>query len=189
MYQEVILDHYRQPHGRGLREPFDAEVMHVNPTCGDEITLRVQLGEGADPAIEDVSYWSQGCSISQASASVLFEEVQGRPVSRAFAILDEFVEVMHSKGEGHGDEEVLGDLVAFEGVSKFPARVKCALLSWMALKDAVGQARDELAVPMDVGLDQVSLSDLPQHQLHADRNFPKLDQHHQEPAPTKGGSS
>ena len=139
MYQEVILDHYRNPHGRGLREPFDAEVFHVNPTCGDEITMRVQLG--GDDTIADVSYWNQGCSISQASASVLFDEVEGKTVTEAFATLDEFVELMHSKGQSEPDEDVLGDLVAFTGVAKYPARVKCALLAWMALRDAVDQVR------------------------------------------------
>ena len=139
MYQEVILDHYRNPHGRGLKDPFDAEVFHVNPTCGDEITLRVKLGEG--DVIEDVSYWNQGCSISQASASVLFDEVEGQPVDKAFATLDEFVELMRSQGKTEPDEDVLGDLVAFAGVAKYPARVKCALLSWMALRDAVEQAQ------------------------------------------------
>jgi nitrogen fixation NifU-like protein len=149
MYQEVILDHYRSPHGRGLRDPFEAEVLHVNPTCGDEITLRVHLSNGADPVIQDVSYSSQGCSISQASASVLFDEVKGVPVSKAFQTVDAFVELMHSKGQSEADEATLGDLIAFEGVSKFPARVKCALLSWMAMKDAVAQARPDLGVPLD----------------------------------------
>lgn len=143
MYQEVILDHYRNPHGRGLRDPFDSEVFHVNPTCGDEITLRVKLGD--DGEIADVSYWNQGCSISQASASILFDEVEGKPVDQAFATLDEFVELMHSKGQTEPDEDVLGDLVAFTGVAKYPARVKCALLSWMALRDAVEQAQKEAA--------------------------------------------
>lgn len=143
MYQEVILDHYRNPHGRGLRDPFDAEVFHVNPTCGDEITLRVKLGPEGE--IQDVSYWNQGCSISQASASVLFDEVEGKPVEEAFGTLDEFVELMHSKGQADPDEDALGDLVAFAGVAKYPARVKCALLSWMALKDAVEQAQVEQA--------------------------------------------
>jgi len=141
MYQEVILDHYRNPHGRGLRDPYDTEVFHVNPTCGDEITLRVKLGD--DGTIADVSYWNQGCSISQASASVLFDEVEGKSVTEAFATLDEFVELMHSKGQAEPDEDVLGDLVAFTGVAKYPARVKCALLSWMALRDAVEQAQKE----------------------------------------------
>ncbi len=143
MYQEVILDHYRNPHGRGLRDPYDTEVFHVNPTCGDEITLRVKLGD--DGTIADVSYWNQGCSISQASASVLFDEVEGKSVTEAFATLDEFVELMHSKGQAEPDEDVLGDLVAFTGVAKYPARVKCALLSWMALRDAVEQAQKEEA--------------------------------------------
>lgn len=142
LYQEVILDHYRNPHGRGLREPFGAEVFHVNPTCGDEITLRVRLSDDGS-SVEDVSYWNQGCSISQASASVLFDELQGRPVSEAFALLDEFVALMHSQGKTEPDEDTLGDLVAFAGVAKYPARVKCALLAWMAFKDAVNQIRKE----------------------------------------------
>ncbi len=145
MYQEVILDHYRNPHGRGLRTPFDAEVFHVNPTCGDEITLRVDLSDGAEPVIRDVSYWNQGCSISQASASVLFDEVEGRPVSEAFETLDSFIELMHSKGQAEPDDEALGDLVAFSGVAKYPARVKCALLPWMALRDAVERGTDDAA--------------------------------------------
>ena len=90
MYQEVILDHYRNPEGKGLRDPFGAQVSHVNPTCGDEITLRVQLDDGDDPVVVDVSYDNQGCSISQASASILYDEVVGRPVSEAFEILDSF---------------------------------------------------------------------------------------------------
>ncbi len=142
MYQEVILDHYRNPHGRGLRDPFDAEVFHVNPTCGDEITLRVKLSEDGQ-TVEDISYWNQGCSISQASASILFDEAEGKPISDTFATLDEFVDLMHSKGQGEPDDEALGDLVAFSGVAKYPARVKCALLAWMAVKDAVEQAQKE----------------------------------------------
>ncbi len=142
MYQEVILDHYRNPHGRGLRDPFDAEVFHVNPTCGDEITLRVKLSEDGQ-TVEDISYWNQGCSISQASASILFDEAEGQPISDTFATLDEFVDLMHSKGQGEPDDETLGDLVAFSGVAKYPARVKCALLAWMAVKDAVEQAQKE----------------------------------------------
>lgn len=143
LYQEVILDHYRNPHGRGLRHPYGAEVFHVNPTCGDEITLRVRLSDGDDPVIEDLSYWNQGCSISQASASVLYDEVEGKHVSEAFAELDAFVDLMHSQGKAEPDEDALGDLVAFAGVAKYPARVKCALLAWMALRDAVEQTRKE----------------------------------------------
>jgi nitrogen fixation protein NifU and related proteins len=143
MYQEIILDHYRSPHHKGLRDGFGAEVHHINPTCGDEVTLRVHLDDesrGEQAIIKDVSYESQGCSISQASASVLTDLVIGKNVAEAFAVHEAFLELMQSKGEAEGDEDVLEDAVAFAGVSKFPARVKCALLSWMALKDATAQA-------------------------------------------------
>jgi nitrogen fixation protein NifU and related proteins len=137
MYQEIILDHYRSPHHKGLREPFDVEVHHVNPTCGDEITLRVKLD---GDTVTDVSYDSAGCSISQASASVLTDLVIGHDVKSGLAAHQEFVALMQSKGAGVPDEDVLEDAVAFAGVSKYPARVKCALLSWMAWKDATAQA-------------------------------------------------
>jgi nitrogen fixation protein NifU and related proteins len=141
LYQEIILDHYRSPQGRGLREPFQAQVHHVNPTCGDEITLRVSVaGEGPAAIVQDVSYDGQGCSISQASASVLFELVKGRTVTDALAIQEEFLRLMQGRGTVEADEEVLGDAVAFAGVAKYPARVKCALLSWMAWKDATAQS-------------------------------------------------
>jgi nitrogen fixation NifU-like protein len=139
MYQDVILDHYKHPHGRGLR-PGDAEVHHVNPTCGDEITLRVRL---AGTTVEDISYEGQGCSISQASASVLNELLVGKDVAEARKVQETFLELMQSKGAVEPDEameDVLEDAVAFAGVSKYPARVKCALLSWMAWKDATAQA-------------------------------------------------
>jgi len=141
LYQEIILDHYKHPQGRGLREPFDTEVHHVNPTCGDEVTLRVSLkGDGAEMAVADISYDGQGCSISQASASVLHELLTGAAVEEAFAVLEEFSELMQSRGQREPNEDVLGDGIAFAGVSKYPARVKCALLSWMAFKDATAQA-------------------------------------------------
>ncbi|MBB1253994.1 Fe-S cluster assembly sulfur transfer protein SufU [Streptomyces alkaliterrae] len=139
MYQDVILDHYKHPHGRGLRDG-DAEVHHVNPTCGDEITLRVRY-EG--DKVADVSYEGQGCSISQASASVLNELLVGKELDEARRIQDAFLELMQSKGQLTPDdamEDLLEDAVAFAGVSKYPARVKCALLSWMAWKDATAQA-------------------------------------------------
>jgi nitrogen fixation protein NifU and related proteins len=135
MYQELILEHYKHPQGRGLREPYDAEVHHVNPTCGDEITLRVKVGDAG--RIVDVSYDGQGCSISQAAASVLHELTTGSTVEETLAVVDEFTRLMQGRGKVEADEEVLGDAVAFSGVAKFPARVKCALLSWMAYKDAV----------------------------------------------------
>jgi nitrogen fixation NifU-like protein len=137
LYQEIILDHYKHPHGAGLREPFEAEVHHVNPTCGDEITLRVHLD---GDRVADVSYDSVGCSISQASASVLNDLVVGRDVDDALTTLDAFQELMQGRGQVEPDEDVLEDGVAFAGVAQFPARVKCALLSWMAWKDAVAQA-------------------------------------------------
>jgi nitrogen fixation protein NifU and related proteins len=141
LYQEIILDHYRHPHHAGLREPFDAEVKHVNPVCGDEVTLRVVLKDSdVGPVVADISYDALGCSISQASASVLADLLIGKPVSEAMKINDEFLALMQSQGEGEPDEDVLGDAVAFAGVSRFPARIKCALLSWMAWKDATAQA-------------------------------------------------
>jgi nitrogen fixation NifU-like protein len=144
MYQEIILDHYRNPHHKGLREPFDAQVYHVNPTCGDEVTLRVSLKDtGAGPVVEDVSFESLGCSISQASASVMTDLVIGKPVGEAMKIGDAFLELMQSKGQLEPDEDVLEDAVAFAGVSKYPARVKCALLGWMAWKDATSQAMEK----------------------------------------------
>jgi len=143
LYQEIILDHYRNPQGRGLREPFEAQVHHVNPTCGDEIDLRLHLKtRDGVVVVEDVSYEGQGCSISQASASVLFDSVVGHPVDEALAFLDRFQEMLQSKGALQGDEEIMGDAVAFAGVSKYPARVKCALLPWMAWKDAVVRATE-----------------------------------------------
>jgi nitrogen fixation protein NifU and related proteins len=141
MYQEIILDHYRNPHHRGLREPFDAEVHHINPVCGDEVTLRVTLKEvGGELTVDDVSYDALGCSISQASASVLSDLVIGKPVSEGMAVSQAFLELMQSKGQASPDEDVLEDAVAFVGVSKYPARIKCALLSWMAWKDATARA-------------------------------------------------
>jgi nitrogen fixation NifU-like protein len=145
MYQEIILDHYRNPHHKGLRDPYDAEVYQVNPTCGDEVRLRVSLKPAlnGESVIEDVSYDSLGCSISQASASVMSDLVIGKTVGEAMKIGDAFLELMRSKGQGEPDEDVLEDAVAFAGVSKYPARIKCALLGWMAWKDATARALAE----------------------------------------------
>jgi nitrogen fixation NifU-like protein len=137
LYQEIILDHYRNPHHKGLREPYDAEVHHVNPTCGDEVTLRVHIADGV---VRDVSYDSLGCAISQASASVLSDLVIGRPLDEALEVHETFLGLMQSRGETEPDEDVLEDAVAFAGVAKYPARIKCALLSWMAWKDATVRA-------------------------------------------------
>jgi len=137
MYQEIILDHYRHPHHKGLRDPYDVEVHHVNPTCGDEVTVRVQVVDGV---VKDVSYDGQGCSISLASTSVMTDLVIGKPVEEALTTHAAFLELMQSKGQLEPDEDVLEDGIAFAGVSKYPARVKCALLGWMAWKDATAQA-------------------------------------------------
>jgi nitrogen fixation NifU-like protein len=141
MYQEIILDHYRTPHHKGLREPFDAEVHHVNPTCGDEVTLRVKMNGNV---VSDVSYDSLGCSISQASVSVMTDLVVGKDLAEATKAYDAFLTLMRTKGDTDAvvaeQEDVLEDAVAFEGVSKYPARIKCALLGWMAWKDATAQA-------------------------------------------------
>jgi len=137
LYQEIILEHYKRPHGRGLREPFGGEAHHVNPTCGDEVTIRVSVDGGS---FGDVSYDGMGCSISQASASVLHDLVSGVPTGEAGTVHDAFVELMAGRGQVEPDEEVLGDAVAFAGVARYPARVKCALLPWMAFKDAAARA-------------------------------------------------
>ena len=143
MYQDVILDHYKHPHHRGLREPFGAEVFHVNPICGDEVTLRVALSDDGE-TVADISYDGQGCSISQASTSVLTDQIIGQ--TRAGGAQDD--RRVHRDGllarNRQGDEDVIGDGVAFAGVAKYPARVKCALLGWMAFKDALAQAHDDL---------------------------------------------
>ena len=152
MYQEIILDHYRTPHHKRLRDPFDAEVHHVNPTCGDEVTLRVKVDEADDGSvvISDVSYDSMGCSISQASVSVMTDLVVGKSLAEATTAYDAFLALMRTKGDTDSvierEEEVLEDAVAFEGVSKYPARIKCALLGWMAWKDATAQALGDGAV-------------------------------------------
>ena len=137
MYQEIILDHYREKHHSGLRDPYGAQVQHVNPTCGDEVMLRVQLD---GDRVVDVSYEGVGCSISQASTSVMSDLVIGRSVADALALHEEFTEMMHSRGELEPDEDRLEDAIAFIGVAKVPARVKCALLGWSAFKDAAAQA-------------------------------------------------
>ena len=143
LYQEIILDHYKHPRGRVLLDEPAAESHQVNPTCGDEVTVQVALD--ADGHLL-VGYQGQGCSISQASASVMSEMVAGAEPADADLVRRAFVELMHSKGAAEPDEEVLGDGVAFVGVAKYPARIKCALLPWMALQDAEAKA--------GIGLDQ-----------------------------------
>ncbi len=140
LYQEVILDHYKKPHHKGLPVG-EIQVHHVNPNCGDEITLSLSIKDGK---VEDLIWDGVGCSISQASASIMSDLVSGKSVESARVALQEFTELMQSKGTISGDEEILEDAIALAGVSKFPARVKCALLAWMAFKDAAIQNGAEL---------------------------------------------
>ena len=164
MYQEIILDHYRHPHHKGLREPFDAQVHHVNPTCGDEVTLRVALKDaGGEASVADVSYDALGCSISQASVSVMTDLLIGQPVRKAMDISAEFLELMRSRDGAEPDEDVLGDAVVFAGVAKYPARIKCALLGWMAWKDATSQALAAAGLE-DAGLAAAGLAEAEKEQ-------------------------
>jgi nitrogen fixation NifU-like protein len=138
LYQEVILDHYKHPENKGLSANYDAQVHHVNPSCGDEITLNLSLN---GTKIESLSWDGVGCSISQASVSIMSGLILGKTLSEVQKILDNFVELMQSKGTGTPDESILEDAVALAGVSQYPARIKCALLGWMAYKDASVQAQ------------------------------------------------
>lgn len=141
LYQEVILDHYKRPQHKGLAATYDAQVHHVNPSCGDEITLNVTLDADKVAAI---TWDGVGCSISQASVSILSDLLLGKSIVEAEIVLNNFTELMQSKGTMVGDDAILEDAVAMAGVSKFPARIKCALLGWMAYKDAVVQAQAKL---------------------------------------------
>ena len=142
LYQEIILDHYRAKHHSGLREPYQVEVHHVNPSCGDEITLRVQLD---GDRVVDVSYHGEGCSISQASTSVMTDLVIGRGVADSMALFEDFRHLMEGQGQVEPDEDRLADGIAFAGVAQFPARVKCAMLGWSALRDALARAGADLS--------------------------------------------
>ena len=142
LYQQVILDHSKRPNGKGLIEvsgPLAGESHQVNPTCGDEVTMRVQFAQ--DPAgrkiVERVSWEGEGCSISQASLSVLTELVTGTQIDEVERLGETFRQLMQSRGKGLDEalEDELGDATAFTGVSQFPARIKCALLGWAALRD------------------------------------------------------
>ena len=137
LYQEIILDHYKNPHHKQLHSPYDTEVHHNNPSCGDEVTLRLSLASGA---INQISWSGVGCSISQASTSIMSDLVTGKSLDQALELERIFLELMQSKGNFSGDIEVLEDAVAFSGVAKYPARVKCALLGWMAFRDAALRA-------------------------------------------------
>lgn len=137
LYQEIILDHYKNPHHKELHSPYDVEVHHNNPSCGDEVTLRLTL---AGEVVQQVTWSGVGCSISQASTSIMSDLVLGKSMAQALELERIFLELMQSKGNFSGDVEVLEDAVAFSGVAKYPARVKCALLGWMAFRDAALRA-------------------------------------------------
>ncbi|MDO4413008.1 Fe-S cluster assembly sulfur transfer protein SufU [Cutibacterium sp.] len=134
MYQQIILDHYREKHHSGLREGYDAEVSQVNPSCGDELLLRIHLD---GDVITDVSYDAVGCSISQASTSVMTDLVIGKTIDEAQELYRGFQEMMRSRGTVKLDEDTYEDAIAFEGVAKLMARVKCAMLGWSALEDGL----------------------------------------------------
>ena len=131
LYQQVILDHAKARHGDGELPGADAQHHERNPTCGDEITVRVALEPGTD-RIADLRWQGAGCSISMASASVLAQLAPGRTLTELDALVGEFREMMRSRGAGEPDDEVLGDAVVFHGVSKFVMRVKCGMLAWVA---------------------------------------------------------
>lgn len=149
MYQEVILDHSKRRVGEGLVAPDaipvageDAAGCHheYNPTCGDEILVRVGL---SGQTVESLTWTGDGCSISMAAASVLSEMAPGTSVAALSQQLDAFREMLRSRGAVEPDEDLLGDAVAFQGVSRFVARVKCAALAWVATEAALKQARTE----------------------------------------------
>ncbi|CAB4713217.1 MAG: SUF system NifU family Fe-S cluster assembly protein [Actinobacteria bacterium] len=138
LYQEVILDHYKHPQHKGLSPTFSAQVSHVNTSCGDEIILNIIL---ENDVITSLTWEGQGCSISQASVSMMTDLLTGKSLEESETIVKSFSELMASKGTSTGDPEILEDAVVFAGVSKFPGRVKCSLLGWMAFKDASIQAQ------------------------------------------------
>ncbi|MDR0945025.1 MAG: SUF system NifU family Fe-S cluster assembly protein [Bifidobacteriaceae bacterium] len=142
LYQQLILEHSKAPHGKPLKADYGGESFQVNTTCGDQVRLHVTLGPG--DVLEDVSWEGSGCSISQASLSVMTDLVRGKTLEEAATLSADFTELMHTRGQGFDDDaaaDALGDAMAFEGVSQFPMRVKCALLGWMALKDAAAKAK------------------------------------------------
>lgn len=134
LYQELILDHSRSPHGYGLTTDSPLRSHQVNPTCGDEITLAVIHDATTVAAVQ---WEGQGCAISQASASLLATLLEGRPLADVEPLVAEFREAMQSRGTIELDEERFGDAIALNGVSKYVARVKCAMLAWVALEDAL----------------------------------------------------
>ncbi|WP_246954802.1 Fe-S cluster assembly sulfur transfer protein SufU [Brachybacterium sp. Marseille-Q7125] len=149
LYTELVMEHDKNPLHAGLREPFESEVHHVNPTCGDEITLRLQRsteGGGDDETgmgerIADLSYEATGCAMSRASASIMADLLIGRTTAQIEPVREHLEEVMRSRGRVEADEELIGDAIALMGAAKFPARVKCVLMPWKAYEAALLEAR------------------------------------------------
>jgi nitrogen fixation protein NifU and related proteins len=137
VYQELILKHYRRPNNRGKLEDADVEIHRLNPTCGDDITLQLRV---RDDRIESARFHGEGCAISQASASMMTQLLEGKSLAEADALTARFLEMMHGSEEAARDKE-LGDLRALAGVSKLPVRVRCAVLAWDALQEAEKKVR------------------------------------------------
>jgi len=139
LYQEIILDHYKHPRNHGRLENADVKIPGKNPFCGDEIVLTLKL---KDNIVEDVAFEGSGCAISQASASVMTEQIKGKTLQQAKELFEEFSKMVKGEGNSDIDEEKMDELAAFQGVCEYPTRVKCALLSWNALKNALEQNKE-----------------------------------------------
>jgi nitrogen fixation NifU-like protein len=135
LYKEVILDHYKSPRNKGPLPDSTVSLHKNNPLCGDEITIHARIGDGT---VSEIAFEGQGCSISQASASMLTEAVRGKPVGEAADVADQFRSMMEGKVDP--DEDTFGDLMALKGVVKYPVRIKCAVLGWDVLQEALGEA-------------------------------------------------
>ena len=143
LYTELVMEHDKRPLHAGLREPFDTEVHHVNPTCGDEITLRVRLeGSGEQLRVRDLSYEAIGCAMSRASASIMSDLLIGRTITEILPVQEHFEAAIGSRGRIPGDQELIGDGIALMGAAKFPARIKCVLMPWKAYQAALVEARN-----------------------------------------------
>lgn len=139
LYQQLILDHYRNPRNKGELPERTVDIHMANPVCGDEIHLQLQI---EDDVIVDAKHIGQGCSISQAAVSMMTNLIKGKPLSDAEGVAERFTEMMHGNEEMARDKS-LGDLRALQGVSKFPVRIKCALLAFDALQEAIKKTRTE----------------------------------------------
>jgi nitrogen fixation protein NifU and related proteins len=138
LYKEVILDHYRSPRNRGRLEPTDFDLHRDNPLCGDEIHVYAQVDDGR---ITGIAFEGKGCSISQASVSMMTEKIKGLPLEDAEGLANQFKSMM--QGDNPQDPERLGDLIALQGVQKYPVRIKCALLGWNTFLEGLKAYRDK----------------------------------------------